>query len=349
MTGESPRRIMKSRALRLLAALLCVCAGACALAPLSAQAQDLDQVTIRGRVTDENGAIVPGASVTAVLVETGVERTVTTDADGRFRLIELEPGVYTVRAEFTNFATEEKTDLATISGQNVELNFTLRPAGVVAEQTVVSEADTPDVDTTRTVVGGTVTTEEIESLPNQSRSPLDLIFTLGGVTEEPLSTRDLAEDSPAAGPTANTPEEAGSFSLSGGPAYSNNITIDGMDNNDDRSARERFQPRLHLPVAGLIPEALPAGRRQRIQLGAPVVLGDLPLPFDEAVAFEPPKRGEEGSGIDLEHSLADLFEPRTDPVSVHRLEPEGLENEHVERALDERTGPVAVIHRHPFR
>ncbi|HVG34947.1 MAG TPA: carboxypeptidase regulatory-like domain-containing protein, partial [Pyrinomonadaceae bacterium] len=201
-------------------------------------------MTIRGRVTDENGAIVPGASVTAVLVETGVERTVVTDAEGRFRLIELEPGVYTVRAEFTNFATEEKTDLATVSGQNVELNFTLRPAGVVAEQTVVSEADAPDVDTTRTVVGGTVTTEEIESLPVQSRSPLDLIFTLGGVTEEPLSTRDLAEDSPSAGPTANTPEEAGSFSLSGGPAYSNNITIDGMDNNDDRSARERFQPSL---------------------------------------------------------------------------------------------------------
>jgi hypothetical protein len=235
---------MKSRALRLLAALLCVCAGACLLAPLDAHAQDLDEVTIRGRVTDENGAIVPGASVTAVLVETGVERTVVTDADGRFRLIELAPGVYTVRAEFTNFATEEKIDLATVSGQNVELNFTLRPAGVVAEQTVVSEADAPDVDTTRTVVGGTVTTEEIESLPNQSRSPLDLIFTLGGVTEEPLSTRDLAEDSPAAGPTANTPEEAGSFSLSGGPAYSNNITIDGMDNNDDRSARERFQPSL---------------------------------------------------------------------------------------------------------
>jgi hypothetical protein len=127
---------MKSRVLRLLAALVCVCAGACAIIPLNAHAQDLDQVTIRGRITDENGAIVPGASVTAILVETGVERTVETDADGRFRLIELEPGVYTVRASFTNFATEEKTDLTTVSGQNVELNFTLRPAGVVAEQTV---------------------------------------------------------------------------------------------------------------------------------------------------------------------------------------------------------------------
>ncbi|HYY57987.1 MAG TPA: TonB-dependent receptor, partial [Pyrinomonadaceae bacterium] len=235
---------MKSRSLRLIVAALAVCIS-CSLAPqFKARAQDLDNVTIRGRVTDPNGAIIPGATVTAVLVETGVERTVTADADGRYRIIELEPGVYSVRASFTNFATEEKTDLAAVAGQNVELNFTLNPAEVVAEQTVVSEADAPAVDTTRTIVGGTITTEELEALPVESRSPLDLIFTLGGVTEEPLSTRDLAEDSPQAGAAANTPEEAGSFALAGGPAYSNNITIDGLDNNDDRAARERFQPSI---------------------------------------------------------------------------------------------------------
>ncbi|HEX8143402.1 MAG TPA: TonB-dependent receptor [Pyrinomonadaceae bacterium] len=235
---------MKSRALRLLVIIFAVCIAWPLWSAAGVWAQDLDNVTIRGRVSDENGAIVPGASVTATLVMTGDERTVSTDGEGRYRIIELEPGVYTVSASFTNFATEQKTGLTTVAGQNVELNFTLRPAGVVAEQTVVSEADAPAVDTTRTVVGGTVTTEEIESLPVASRSPLDLIFTLGGVTEEPLSTRDLAEDSPAAGATANTPEEAGSFALSGGPAYSNNITIDGLDNNDDRAARERFQPSI---------------------------------------------------------------------------------------------------------
>jgi hypothetical protein len=68
------------------------------------------------------------------------------------------------------------------------------------------------------------------------------MFTLPGVSEEPLSTRDLAEDRDTI--PANTPEEAGSFSLSGAPAYSNNLTIDGLDNNDDRAARERFQPSL---------------------------------------------------------------------------------------------------------
>jgi hypothetical protein len=65
-----------------------------------------------------------------------------------------------------------------------------------------------------------------------------LVFTLGGVTEEPLSTRDLAGDrgnarqSARAGTRRKKPE----LSLSGGAAYSNNITIDGLDNNDDRGA-----------------------------------------------------------------------------------------------------------------
>src|SRR5438094_8642948 len=203
--------------------------------------QDLDNITISGRVTDQNGAVIPGAIVTATLVKTKVERTVVTDGDGRYKLIQLEPGVYNIKASFANFATEEKTDLTTVAGQNVQLDFTLKPAGVAAETVVVSAAEAPQVDTSRTVVGGTVTTHEIESLPVNSRSPIDLIFTLGGVSEEPLSTRDLAEDRASA---RSAPEEAGNFSFSGGAAYSNNITIDGLDNNDDRGARERFTPSM---------------------------------------------------------------------------------------------------------
>ena len=204
-------------------------------------AQDLDNVTINGRVTDQNGAVIPGASVTATLVATKVARTVVADGDGRYKLIQLAPGVYSVKVSFTNFAAEEKTDLATIAGQTVQLDFVLKPATVTAEAVIVSAAEPPQVDTSRTVVGGTVTTREVESLPVNSRSPLDLIFTLGGVSEEPLSTRDLAEDRKT---SRSSPEEVGNFSLSGGAAYSNNITIDGLDNNDDRAARERFTPSI---------------------------------------------------------------------------------------------------------
>jgi hypothetical protein len=134
------------------------------------------------------------------------------------------------------------SNIATISGQSVQVDATLIPSNIVVEPVVISTAETPVVDTKRTVVGTTLTARELESLPLTTRSVLDLIFTLPGVTEEPLSTRDLAEDRHIN--HANTPEEAGTFSLAGAPAYSNNLTIDGLDNNDDRAARERFQPSL---------------------------------------------------------------------------------------------------------
>ena len=146
--------------LALTAAVLC-------LSQQLAVAQDLDNVTITGRVTDQNGAVIPGASVTATLVKTKVERSVVADGDGRYKLIQLEPGVYNLKASFANFAAEEKTNLATIAGQNVQLDFTLKPATVTAEAVVVSAADVPQVDTTRTVVGGTVATRDM----NPCRSP----------------------------------------------------------------------------------------------------------------------------------------------------------------------------------
>ncbi len=205
-------------------------------------AQDLDTVVIFGRVVDQNSAVIPGAEVQATLVKTGQKRTTTSDAEGRYRLVQLEPGTYTVQVSFTGFAPQQITNIATVSGQSLELPVMLIPSSVEVEPVVITTADIPVVDTKRTVTGATLATRELESLPINTRSILDLIFTLPGVTEEPLSTRDLAEDRNAN--HANTPEEAGTFSLAGAPAYSNNLTIDGLDNNDDRAARERFQPSL---------------------------------------------------------------------------------------------------------
>ena len=205
-------------------------------------AQDLDTVTIAGRIMDQNGAVLPGAEIQATLVKTVLKRSTTTDAGGRYRLIQLEPGTYVVRVSFPGFALQEFTSITTVSGQSLQLDATLLPSDVVAEPVVITDAQPPIVDTKRTITGATLTSRETESLPIATRSVLDLLFTLPGVTEEPLSTRDLAEDRNAN--HANTPEEAGTFSLAGAPAYSNNLTIDGLDNNDDRAARERFQPSL---------------------------------------------------------------------------------------------------------
>jgi len=205
-------------------------------------AQDLDTVTIAGRIMDQTGAVIPGAEIQARLIKTGLTRTTTSDYEGRYRLIQLEPGTYTIRVSVPGFAPQELIGIATVSGQNLQHDVTLIPSDLVVEPVVITDADAPIIDTKRTVVGATLTARDTELLPINTRSVLDLLFTLPGVTEEPLSTRDLAEDRNVT--HANTPEEAGTFSLAGAPAYSNNLTIDGLDNNDDRSARERFQPSL---------------------------------------------------------------------------------------------------------
>jgi hypothetical protein len=215
----------------------------------SALAQDLDEVSFRGVVADRNGARVPSAIVTARHVATGAARSVVADGEGRYALVELPPGIYEVRAEAEGFAAGIFGAVETIAGQSVRLDFALGPAGVSEAQTIVAESGAGALDVTRTTTGGTLGREELEQLPTATRNVLDFVFTLGGVTEEPLSTRDVAEDRDAGGASvreraAQTPEEAGAFALAGGAAFSNNVTIDGLDNNDDRAARERFLPPL---------------------------------------------------------------------------------------------------------
>jgi len=221
--------------------------SACAAPPAVARAQDLDEVTFSGTVTDEHGALVTGAEVTAVRATTRAARSVVTDEAGRYRLVELEPGEYTVRVARRGFAAGERAGVVTLAGRHVRLDFRLRAAGPSGAETVVSASEVPPLDTTRTVAGGAVAREELERLPAASRSALDFVLTLGGVSEEPLSTREAAEDRDPRGGVVRagtTPEEAGLFALAGGPAYSNNVTVDGLDNNDDRAARERFVPPL---------------------------------------------------------------------------------------------------------
>lgn len=204
-------------------------------------AQDLDNVTITGNVTDESGALVVGALVTVSSTETGLTRSGKTDQQGRYVFTQISPGIYLLAVSSDGFATSQRNTERLVAGQHLVAHVVLSPQQVIANTVVVSGPATR-IDTARTVVGSTIERRDLDSLPLHSRSALDLVFTLPGVTDEPLSTRELAEDRDAN--HANTPEEAGKFAIAGGPAYSNNLTIDGLDNNDDRTARERFEPSL---------------------------------------------------------------------------------------------------------
>lgn len=199
---------------------------------------DLDNVRFEGAVKDTSGAVVTDAKVTARNIATGRECSVATDAEGRYRLIVSEPGVYSIKVTALGFRDEALNEVTVVSGRSVALDFMLSPAGA-AEEANVRSADSPLVDTTRTAVGETINRAELEHLPLITRDPLQLVLLLGGATEAPLSTSELADEGRGVF-VRDAPEEAGIFSLTGAPATSNNITIDGLDNNDDRSARERI-------------------------------------------------------------------------------------------------------------
>ena len=119
------------RLLKAIAACVVVAAFSC-----FALGQDLDDVTISGRITDPNGLAVAGATVSVSERDSGSRRTVTTDDEGRYRLVDLKPGTFNVHASAAGFGAKERVNLETVASQNLQLDFTLSPADVQAEAIV---------------------------------------------------------------------------------------------------------------------------------------------------------------------------------------------------------------------
>jgi len=110
---------------------------------------DLDNITFQGIVKDSSGASLSGATVVVRHLATGVLRSVTSNGDGRYRLVVGEPGVYSLVVTASGFAAEEKNEIEVATGRTVAIDFALAPAGV-NEQVTVGASGTPLIDTTRT-------------------------------------------------------------------------------------------------------------------------------------------------------------------------------------------------------
>ncbi len=130
---------------------------------------------IYGTVTDESGAILPGANVTI----SGVlgTRSTTSDASGEFRFLNLDRGTYKVTVALSGFAKVVR-DVNVVTGENVNLTFPMKVAQV--EETVTVTAETPLVDTKKQGTTTTLTTEELNSVPN-ARDPWAILRTIPGV------------------------------------------------------------------------------------------------------------------------------------------------------------------------
>jgi hypothetical protein len=94
------------------------------------------RASITGQVADSTGAVIPGASITAVNVETQLTYPTKSDKQGAYSLLYMLPGTYTVTVEAGQFQTMVYNSVRLNSGQQLGLNVTLEP-GSVAEQIVV--------------------------------------------------------------------------------------------------------------------------------------------------------------------------------------------------------------------
>jgi hypothetical protein len=174
--------------------------------------------TILGTVTDASGAVIAGAKVSVKNVGTGLERTTDTSADGSYALPELPIGTYTVTITLSGFETSVTTGVVVDVSSERRVNATMK-TGQVAVKIEVAGDLLPQVETTSTEIGGTLTSDTIEALPVNGRDYQKLIYMNPGIAGSP----DQITDSPGS---------YGTFSMNGSRGRANNFLLDGTDMND---------------------------------------------------------------------------------------------------------------------
>src|SRR3989338_10728382 len=149
------------------------------VAPLPAQ---VVTGAITGRVTDNAGAVIPGATVQVQNVETGLTRNAQSDAAGRYEVRNLPPGPYTVTVQQTGFRTEVRTGITLSVGSEVAWNVELS-VGTVQERVEVT-GEAPAIETTTATLSGLVNPSQMRDLPLNGRSLDELALLTPGVVEQ---------------------------------------------------------------------------------------------------------------------------------------------------------------------
>jgi hypothetical protein len=135
--------------------------------------------SLQGVVTDQSGAVVAGAKVTATNEATGVARDATTNASGVYRITGLSPGTYAVAAEASSFKTASSPDVVVVAEAVRGLNVSLQPGS--AQESVTVTAGTEALQTENASVTGTITARQVVDLPEFGRDPYNLIRLTPGV------------------------------------------------------------------------------------------------------------------------------------------------------------------------
>lgn len=191
----------------ILALIVCSLLPAVSLSYLSAQ---VATGRITGRVTDATGAVITGASVTITNDSTGVPQTVRSGATGDYIFEAVNPGSYTLTAEAPGFKQFISKDIQAHIQDNLTIDVKLA-VGAVGQQVTVSEG-APLLQTADASVGQTVTEEQVNNLPLQSRD-----WTTLGLLAAGTSTTGSASNA--------------EFNVSGVDWTQNDFRLNGIDDN----------------------------------------------------------------------------------------------------------------------
>lgn len=187
-----------------------------------ASAQSNVDGAIGGTVNDPNGAVVPNASVTVKNEGTNKEKTATTGSDGHFKVIQLQPGSYTVTINATGFGAFTQSRVLVEVGRTTELEFPLSVGDAGTSQVDVT-AEAPVINTSQQDFSSNVNQTSINELPiNGRRWSNFALLTPGAVPDGAF----------------------GLISFRGVSGLLNNNTVDGGDNNQAFFSEERGRTRI---------------------------------------------------------------------------------------------------------
>jgi outer membrane receptor protein involved in Fe transport len=164
--------------------LLCAIALGVLMAVVGASDAFAQNAQVMAVVKDQSGGVIPGATVTAKNLATGLTRVEVTDAAGVCRLVALPPGTYSLTAEIQGFGTESRPNTVLIIDQTATADFTLKPAAVSETVTVSGEA--PVVDVSRSDVATAMTTQQIQDLPVAARRWIDMGMLTPGASQDAI-------------------------------------------------------------------------------------------------------------------------------------------------------------------
>ena len=190
-------------------------------APAAGFSQGETTSAIAGQVTDVTHAGVPGAVVTVVNVEIGLQRTVTTDEQGRFDFPQLKPGVYAVKVKADGFDPQENRNVVSGLGQKQTVNFTLKLAQ--SKLTVEVSGESLLLNPGNANTSTNLSAPALENLPNPGGDlTYPLQFAAGALINTAGSGNDFVGGS----------NGYGNVEFNGLPALSNGYIVDGLETND---------------------------------------------------------------------------------------------------------------------